>query len=333
MRKFFTVKTRWPESIWGTVNHGARSGAVTFGGLGCVGSTHVADKAVDAGMGTTQTTYTGAGQMQRTLFWMVALVSYCTMGLVSNAAEKQLLLLGQGPDGHPRLTHEYRAGVRVVARCLESHPGIKLRVASADGSWPEGPDLIRQADGVVLFLSEGAKWIQEDSRRFQAFAQLAQRQGGLVVLHWGMGTRPANYIDRFLQLFGACHGGQDRKYQVVQQVAQITGPTHPVTSGIKDFDIRDEFYYRLKRVRSASPPTPLLTVPIDGRREMVSWAWQRPDGGRSFGFSGLHFHENWARIEYRRLVVQGVLWTLQLPIPANGLAVEVTDEDLLLKRP
>jgi hypothetical protein len=77
----------------------------------------------------------------------------------------------------------------------------------------------------------------------------------------------------------------------------------------------------------------LLTVPIDGRREMVCWAWQRPDGGRSFGFSGLHFHENWARIEYRRLVVQGVLWTLQMPIPANGLAVEITAEDLQLKRP
>ncbi|MCH2399532.1 MAG: hypothetical protein MK364_10515, partial [Pirellulales bacterium] len=72
---------------------------------------------------------------------MVPLVICSMTSLVSNAAEKQLLLLGQGPDGHPRLTHEYRAGVRVVARCLESHPGIKLRVASADGSWPEGPDL------------------------------------------------------------------------------------------------------------------------------------------------------------------------------------------------
>ena len=271
--------------------------------------------------------------MQRTPFWMLLLVISWSMAVASHAAEKRLLLLGQGPDGHPRLTHEYRAGVRVVARCLQSHPDVKLRVVSADGSWPEGPDLIRQADAVVLFLSEGAKWLQQDARRFQAFAQLAQRRGGLVVLHWGMGTRPANYIDRFLQLFGACHGGQDRKYQVVQRVARIAPPAHPVTSGIKDFDIRDEFYYRLKRVRSASPPTPLLTVPIDGRREMVAWAWQRPDGGRSFGFSGLHFHENWARVEYRRLVVQGVLWTLQLPIPADGLAVGITPEDLRLKRP
>ena len=271
--------------------------------------------------------------MQRTSFWMATVIAWLTMGLALQAAEKQLLLLAQGPDGHPRLTHEYRAGVHVIARCLERYPGVQLRVASADGRWPEGPDLIRAADGVVLFLAEGAKWIQEDPRRFQAFAQLAQRKGGLVVLHWGMGTRPANYIERFLQLFGACHGGQDRKYQVVQRVAQIALPTHPIAAGIEDFDIRDEFYYRLKRVRSASPPIPLLTVPIDGRREMVAWAWRRPDGGRSFGFSGLHFHENWARIEYRRFVAQGVLWTLQLPIPANGLAVEIAAEDLLLKRP
>ena len=38
---------------------------------------------------------------------------------------------------------------------------------------------------------------------------------------------------------------------------------------------------------------------------------------RSFGFSGLHFHDNWRLPEYRRLVAQGVLWSLKLPIPAD----------------
>jgi hypothetical protein len=56
---------------------------------------------------------------------------------------------------------------------------------------------------------------------------------------------------------------------------------------------------------------------------MVAWAWQRPDGGRSFGFTGLHFHDNWQLSEYRRLVVQGVLWSLKLPIPSSGVDVAI----------
>jgi len=51
----------------------------------------------------------------------------------------------------------------------------------------------------------------------------------------------------------------------------------------------------------------------------------------SFGFSGLHFHDNWRKPEYRRLAAQAVLWTLKKPIPPDGLKVEVTEEDLKAK--
>src|SRR5437764_1062788 len=61
------------------------------------------------------------------------------------------------------------------------------------------------------------------------------------------------------------------------------------------------------------------------------WTWERPDGGRSFGFSGMHYHDNWRLIEYRRLIAQSVLWTLKLPIPKEGLPVRVEDKDLQLK--
>ena len=75
---------------------------------------------------------------------------------------------------------------------------------------------------------------------------------------------------------------------------------------------------------------PILQTKIDGKNETVAWAWQRADGGRAFGFSGGHFHSNWARIEYRRLMSQAVLWTLKLPVPKDGLPVNVTADDLAL---
>ena len=150
-----------------------------------------------------------------------------------------------------------------------------------------------------------------------------------MALHWAMGTKDADNIGPALELLGGCHGGPDRKYKVLEAWAKVADPKHPVTAGVKDFRVKDEFYYRLKF--ASSGVRPLLKVKIDGRDEAVAWARERPDGGRSFGFSGLHFHANWRLPEYRRLVAQGVLWTLKLPVPEGGLPVAVGEEVLKLK--
>jgi type 1 glutamine amidotransferase len=258
-----------------------------------------------------------------------ALVSVLLLGSPSPAeSPKRVLLIGQGPDGHPPRTHEYVAGLKVLAKCLQQVRGLELATARADEPWAHGPRLLQQADGVVIFLAEGAKWTQNDPRRREALAKLASRRGGIVALHWGIGTKDAKPIDPFLQLVGGCHGGPDRKYKVFEADAQVADSEHPIARGIKDFKVRDEFYYRLKFVKPEGAVRPVLRVAVDGRPETVAWSWQRPDGGRSFGFSGLHFHDNWRLPAYRRLVAQGVLWTLDLPIPEKGLAVDVTDEDL-----
>ncbi|MFL5339991.1 MAG: ThuA domain-containing protein [Gemmataceae bacterium] len=242
---------------------------------------------------------------------------------------KKLLLVSQGPDGHPPQTHEYVAGLRIVKKCLDPVGSLEIVSVRADEPWAEGPELIERADGVVLFLCEGAKWAQADPKRSEALNRLAKRGGAVTGLHWGIGTKDAKNIDGFLKLVGGCHGGPDRKYQVLEAQAKPNGQ-HPIAAGIPPFTVRDEFYYQLKFARTGKLE-PVLRVEIDGREETVAWAWERPDGGRSFGFSGLHFHENWRKPEYRRLVAQAVLWTLGKPFPADGLKVEVSDEDLKVK--
>jgi type 1 glutamine amidotransferase len=272
--------------------------------------------------------------MAATRYWiLVPLFVGFLAGAAGAAAPppKKLLLVGQGPDGHPPQSHEYVAGLKVLAKCLQEVPGLEVSSVRADGPWKEGPDLIGRADGVVLFLAEGAKWVQHDPKRHQALARLAKRGGGLSVLHWAMGTREAKNVDGCLELLGGCHGGPDRKYKILETDASVPDPQHPAAAGIKGFRVKDEFYYRLKFVQAEGGVHPLLRVQIDGRPEVVAWAWERPGGGRSFGFSGLHFHDNWRLPEYRRLVAQGVLWTLGLPVPKDGLAVKVAEEDLKVK--
>jgi hypothetical protein len=267
------------------------------------------------------------------LRWLLCLLPVLLLGSAEAAAapKKQVLLVGQGPDGHPKQTHEYLAGVRLLAKLLARFPDLEVTVVKADGAWKEGPDRLRRADVVVLFVSEGAKWIAADPKRQKAFEQLAARRAGIVGLHWAIGCRDGKFVASFLKLLGGCHGGPDRKYQVLQAQARPADAKQPISWGIGKFRVKDEFYYRLKFVKPAKGLRPVLVVPIDGKEETVAWSWERPDGGRSFGFSGLHIHKNWGLPEYRRLVVQAVLWTLKKPIPKKGVPVAVTAADLKLK--
>jgi type 1 glutamine amidotransferase len=251
--------------------------------------------------------------------------------LADTAPPMKLLLVGSGPDGHPATTHEYMAGLKILAKCLKDVPGLEITTVRAGEPWKDGPELLARADGVVFFLSEGARWMNHDPKRREALEQMAARGGGIAVLHWAMGTKDAEHIDGCLKLLGGCHGGPDRKYKVLETEASIADRKHPITTGIEDFRVKDEFYYRLKFIKAARGVHPLLRVTIDGQPETVAWCWDRPEGGRSFGFSGLHFHDNWRLPAYRRLVAQGVLWTIKKPIPKDGLPVEVTEEDLKLR--
>jgi hypothetical protein len=264
------------------------------------------------------------------LLSLLLLVVESRPAFAEDTPAKRLLLLSQGPDGHPAGTHEYVAGQRVLEKCLAKVPHLEISQAQADGDWPEGTELLAKADGVVLFVSEGAKWLNADPKRRAAFAELAKRGGGLAVIHWGMGTKNADNIDPFVSLFGACHGGPDRKYKFLETQVRVAAKDHPIAAGIEDFKIKEEFYYQLKRQPDAKDFTSLLTAEIDGAEHMVCWAWQRPDGGRSFGYTGCHYHENWSRPEYQRFLSQGVLWTLSLKPPADGFPAAVTADDIKL---
>ena len=273
----------------------------------------------------------------RLLALLVATFLSPIVGIAQHAppVRQRVLLLGQKPDGHPATTHEYMAGIRLIAGLLSRTPEVQTIVVQADSPWKDGPELLDGADAAIVFLSEGARWVTEDADRLAAFQRLAKRGGGLTCLHWGMGTRESAPIAEFTSLFGGCHGGSDRKYKVIKTIAKPAINQHPVLTGIAPFEVHDEFYYALKvpALDRMVNVIPLIHVPIDGSDHTVAWAAERHDGGRSFGFSGLHFHENWKLAEYRQLVIQGVLWTIKRPIPNAGSSVEVQVKDLELPAP
>src|SRR5262249_40632417 len=81
--------------------------------------------------------------------------------------------------------------------------------------------------------------------------------------------------------------------------------------------------------RSSSPRGPYKhIVEANGRDEVLAWAVERPDGGRGFGFTRAHFHKTGGAPNFRKLVLNGILWTAKLEVPPGGAETTVSPEEL-----
>jgi hypothetical protein len=58
------------------------------------------------------------------------------------------------------------------------------------------------------------------------------------------------------------------------------------------------------------------------------WSLERADGGRGFGFTGGHFHKNWGNADFRKTVLNALLWVTKVDVPGGGVESTVTEEDL-----
>jgi putative membrane-bound dehydrogenase-like protein len=57
-----------------------------------------------------------------------------------------------------------------------------------------------------------------------------------------------------------------------------------------------------------------------GKPQHLAWAFERPKGGRGFGFTGFHFFANMTNDSFRTTMLNGVAWVSGLEIPAGGIA-------------
>ena len=88
----------------------------------------------------------------------------------------------------------------------------------------------------------------------------------------------------------------------------------------------------MKRILRGTPPDETRKTDAakqhPGREETLGYAVERADGGRGFGFTGAHFHKNWGDDNFRKLILNSILWTAKAEIPKGGVSSKVTAEDL-----
>src|SRR5437867_2545727 len=281
--------------------------------------------------------------------------------LVARAADKRIVLIA-GKPSHPPGMHEFRAGCLLLKSCLDNVAGIECVVYS--NGWPRADQTLDGADAVVIYADGGAGHPAIQGNHGEILDRLAKRGVGLGFMHYGVEIPSTNGGPRFLEWVG---GYYEHLYSCnpMWSPDYRSFPDHPISRGVQPFSNRDEWYFNIRfstpgqdadASRLGAAPsqagrlTPILVarpsdgvregpyvyptgpyphiVAASGRDETMMWAYERPGGGRGFGFTGGHTHANWANPNQRKVVLNALLWIAKADVPATGIESTVTPEQL-----
>ena len=274
-------------------------------------------------------------------------------------AENHKIVLVAGKPSHPPWMHEFNAGVQLIADSLKSVPDVDVKVLQ--NGWPQDESVFDGADAVIFYMDGGKRHevVQEEGRRLKMVDEWAKKGVGLGFMHYGVeilkedaGAEFKRWIGGHYENMHSCNPMWEPNFAVL--------PDHPITRGVKPFKATDEWYFNMRFVAGIDGNeqaevdglkfTPiLLATPGDdvrdgpyvhpkgpyahiqaskGRAEAMMWAVERPDGGRGFGFTGGHYHDNWGNDNYRKVVLNALLWAAKVEVPAGGVESSVTKEQL-----
>jgi type 1 glutamine amidotransferase len=268
----------------------------------------------------------------------------------AGAVPKKKIVFIAGPDSHGKGEHEHNGGCTLLAKALnDSLPGVEALVVH--NGWPQDESVLNNAAAIVFYLDGGGSDHLELVHAAK-MEKLIANGTGIVNLHFSLEVSAGEGGNRFLKWIG---GYFEINWSVnpVWEASFARFPDHPVARGVKPFTILDEWYYHMRfpadmkgvtPILQALPPESTLKQP-DGthsnnpavreavitRKEMqtLAWAFERPDGGRGFGFTGGHMHKNWQNDNFRKLVLNAIAWTAKIDIPADGVPSATPTENEL----
>lgn len=279
------------------------------------------------------------------LWFIVATLT--TLVISSFAAEKKIVLIA-GSGSHGSGAHEFRAGCLLLKKCLDQVQGVKTEVHF--NGWPAENAAFEGADTLFIYCDGGNGHPAIKQERLELLRGLMRKGVGLGCAHYAVevpkgdpGQAWLEWIGGYFEMFWSVNPHWTADFASL--------PVHPVTRGVKPFKIRDEWYYHMRFPEGMKGITPILTAiaptntlsrpdgphsgnpavrkaVLAGEPQHVMWCTERADGGRGFGFTGAHFHRNWANDDFRKVILNAILWSAKVEVPSAGVESKVTPEEL-----
>ena len=271
------------------------------------------------------------------MFALTTLLYSATIAIGAEVAAKKIVFLA-GPASHGYGEHEHFAGCQLLAQGLKTAMTDLQVVVHRDG-WPQDESILQGADTVVMYCDGGAGHMANP--HLEKVNELIKRGTGVVCIHYGVETTKGEKGEAFLNWIGGYfepHWSVNPHWE-----ADFTNlPDHPICRGVKPFKTNDEWYYHMRFREGMEGVTPILTAlppkstlsrpdgPHSGNPDVraaiergepqhMAWAFEGKQGNRGFGFTGGHFHWNWANDDFRKLVLNAIVWTAHIEPPKDGV--------------
>ena len=303
--------------------------------------------------------------MKRTAVAVVAFFVFCSVpgglraedqparpGLAENAdvANRKKIVFVSGPPSHGFAAHEHYAGSLLLAKDLnENVPEVQAVVYK--WKWPEDPHAFENAAAIVIYSDGGGGHIAIP--HLKQLSDLMDKGVGLGCIHYAVevpkgepGEDLLKWIGGYFEVRWSVNPFWEAHYGTIPE-------KHPVSNGVHPFIISDEWYYHMRFRDDMQGVTPILSaVPPDQTRqgddddhggnpavragvgkhilETTLWVAERPGDGRGFGCTGGHVHWNWAQNDFRKTVLNAIVWTAHVEVPKDGIPSKTPTLDELI---
>jgi len=255
-----------------------------------------------------------------------------------------------GGASHGSGDHEHKAGCELFKKCLSQTPGVQVTVYAG---WPKEANALDGADAIVIYSDGGGGHPAIQGDRLKQLEAAINKGAGFGCVHYAVevpkdkgGQEWLKWIGGYFETHWSVNPFWEADFKTI--------PNHPVTRGVQPFKQRDEWYYHMRFAENMKGVTPILSalppestlkrndgphsnnphvrqaVLTNKEPQHVMWVYDRPDGGRGFGFTGGHSHKFWGNENFRTPVLNAILWIAKAEVPANGVKPALTPEDLAI---
>ena len=270
------------------------------------------------------------------LFRFTLLFALLFLGLAPAHAKKKILFLA-GPPSHANGEHEFRAGCMLLADAL-NESGLDVDAKVHWYGWPKDESIFEGVDACIIYADAGGRL----GNKVEFLDKKVKAGMGIMFMHYGV--HPSKEVGEkyFMPWIG---GFMETGWSVNPHwIADMTArKDHPVAHGLeKPITAYDEFYYNMRfptedecdccHSLATAIPTPEKTIryinlwnehgeKCFGTEQALMWCRdpKAEDGGRGIGFVGGHYHRNWAIDDFRKLVLNAIVWLARAEVPEGGV--------------
>jgi len=220
-----------------------------------------------------------------------------------NAQEPLRVFIRAGKKTHGPDQHDHPRFLKEWTQLLNE------RGARAEGSmdFPTSAQL-EKTDVLVVYAADGMKIVGDER---SAFEKYLKRGGGLVVIHDGVVSGDQNDFAKKVQGGSWVWANGKTKWHEGEVGIYFVDTTHPITSGISNFDWKDEIYHDL----DMDPEAHVLATSFHSVFVIAPqlWTYEKAWDGSSEkyrAFVSLPGHEYavFNTPHYRSILLRGIAW-------------------------